>query len=118
MYFAEQSNLLVNLKSGVLKMLPVCLKCSSKLSMSWFLCSLVGTKTRCVNCGALHKFTNWHKLTSSLCALIVVFGMQFFESCIPWTLVLFFSLCLLCIVISINIPGQYKLESQDKLKIK
>jgi len=99
-------------------MLPVCLKCSAKLSVSWFFFAFFRTKTRCVNCGALHTFTNWRKLSASLSSLIIVFGVQFFEPFISWTLITFFSLCLVCIILTLCIPSQYKLETQDKLKIK
>jgi len=96
-------------------MFPKCLKCSNQLSLSWFLGSFTWTKNRCINCGALHEFTNWHKLSGVLAVLVIVWAMPALESSIPWS---FGRLLIICVVVSSIIsiiPGQHRLDSKDKL---
>ena len=99
-------------------MLPKCLKCSNRLSLGWFLGSFIWTKNRCVNCGALHEFTNWHRLSGVLSVLAIVVGMPLLESSISWSLGRFLIICLAIFPIISIIPGQHRLDSKDKFGAK
>ena len=99
-------------------MLPKCFKCSSRLSLGWFLGSFMWTKNRCVNCGALHEFTHWHRLSGALAAFAIIVGMPLLESSISWSVGRLFLICLIVFPVITIIPRQYRLASIDNLGIK
>lgn len=96
-------------------MLPKCLKCSNRLSLSWFLGSFMSTKHRCVKCGALHEFTSLHRLLGVVTGLTIFGGALLLESVIPWFFGRLLVIILIVLTMTLIIPKQHRLSLRDSL---
>lgn len=101
-----------------LTMMPKCLKCSNRLSLSWLTVSFDKTKYRCVKCGALHEFTYKHKILELLFIIPIILLTDLSQSIIAWDTLRLVVVLFIGIVLFIFIPGQYRLSSNDDLEIK
>lgn len=94
-------------------MFPKCFKCSNNLSLSWFFCAFIGTKHRCVNCGALHEFTTRHRVSGALMVIAILFIAPLFDSIIEFYGLRILLVCAVFIPVISIIAGQHRLSPKD-----
>lgn len=99
-------------------MIPKCFKCHAKISLSWFILSLMSTRYRCIRCGSLYEFTNRHRYLGVFFAVPLVFLVIMLEGFITSALLRVILLISVAILIMILIPGQHQLSEKDNLEIK
>ena len=99
-------------------MIPKCFKCHAKISLSWFILSLMSTRYRCIRCGSLHEFTNRHRYLGVFFVLPLILLVNLTESFITSNVLRVILLICVSVFIMILIPGQHQLSVKDDLEIK
>lgn len=99
-------------------MIPKCFKCHAKISLSWFILSLMSTRYRCIRCGSLHEFTNRHRYLGVFFVLPLILLVNLTESFITSNVLRVILLICVAVFIMILIPGQHQLSVKDDLEIK
>ncbi|KPZ58819.1 hypothetical protein AN391_01501 [Pseudoalteromonas sp. P1-13-1a] len=97
-------------------MLPKCLNCQTNISLAWFVVARMSTKYRCTKCGALHEFTQRHKLIGIVAVIPLIILVNILETIIPSSVLRFVFLLVLAVTVMVFIPKQHKLSEHDNLK--
>ncbi len=97
-------------------MRPECLNCHKNISLSWFVVARMSTKFRCTECGALHEFTQRHKLIGIVAVIPLIFLVNILEPLIPISTLRLVIVLAIAVIVMIYIPKQHKLSEHDILK--
>lgn len=95
-------------------MLPKCCKCGSKLTLSWFCCSSIWTKHRCVECSTLHEFTNLRDVLIAVIAITLILSSEIWAPILDSVLLSFVFISFILFLTSL-IPGQHKSIEENHL---
>ncbi|WP_166114188.1 hypothetical protein [Pseudoalteromonas sp. Z9A5] len=76
----------------------------------------MSTKFRCTECGALHEFTQRHKLIGIVAVIPLIFLVNILEPLIPISTLRLVIVLAIAVIVMIYIPKQHKLSEHDILK--
>lgn len=97
-------------------MKPKCLNCQKNISLSWFVVARMSTKFRCTDCGALHEFTQRHKLIGIVAVIPLLFLVNVLEPLVTISILRFVIVLAIAVTVMIFIPKQHTLSEHDILK--
>ncbi len=97
-------------------MLPKCLNCQESISLAWFVVARMSTKYRCTECGALHEFTQRHKLIGIIAVIPLLFLVNLLEPFVTISILRFVIVLAIAVTVMVFIPKQHTLSDHDNFK--
>lgn len=97
-------------------MLPKCLNCQKNISLAWFVVARMSTKYRCTECGALHEFTQRHKLIGIIAVIPLITLVNWLEPFVTISILRFVIVLAIAVIVMVLIPKQHTLSEHDNLK--